>query len=82
VRLGPPTGPQAAAKPEDFYGGLSVRPARDLDVLLRLDGAAPKATLLSPDGPARELIPTVANGVATYRVPEVRVYAVLVLPGV
>ncbi len=80
VRIGPAADPDAVARPEDFIGGLHVRPARDVDVILRIEGAAPVARLISPDAPEQEIAPTTANGVATYRVPEVAIYSVLVVP--
>ena len=80
VRFGEPTDPNAVAKPEDFMGRLKVRPARDVDVLVKTAGPAPPARLLSPDVPEQLVKPTVAGGVATYRVPAVSIYSVLVLP--
>ncbi|NUQ00383.1 MAG: hypothetical protein HUU35_11080, partial [Armatimonadetes bacterium] len=78
VRLGAATDPAAVARPEDFMGRLTVRPAREVAVQVR--GAAGPAQLLSPDSPPREIVPTVAAGVSTYLVPEVPIYAVLLLP--
>ncbi len=80
VRIGPPADPEAVAVPEDFIGKLSVRPAREVDVILTVDGQPPRATLLSPDAPEQVVIPTVADGQAVYRVPEVQIYSVLVIP--
>jgi len=80
VRIGPAADPSAVAQPEDFIGRLHVRPARDLSVLLRTEGEAPVARLISPDAPEQTIAPTVADGVATYRVPEVSIYSVLVVP--
>jgi len=57
-----------------------VRPARNVDVILRVEGVAPVARLISPDAPEQEITPTVADGVAIYRVPEVAIYSVLVVP--
>lgn len=80
VRIGPAADEQAVAQPEDFIGRLHVTPARDVSVLLRTEGEAPVARLISPDAPEQTIAPTVADGVATYRVPEVSIYAVLVVP--
>ena len=80
VRIGPMQEADAIAQPEDFIGGLHVRPARNVDVILRVEGVAPVARLISPDAPEQEITPTVADGVATYRVPEVAIYSVLVVP--
>jgi hypothetical protein len=63
-------------------GKLHVRPARDVLVRLEVTGQAPIARLLSPDGAERTLQPTRQGALATYRVPEVFIYSVLVLPGV
>lgn len=80
VRIGPAADPNAVARPEDFIGRLHVTPARDVEVLLRTGGEAPGARLISPDAPEQTITPTVADGMASYRVPEVYIYAVLVVP--
>lgn len=80
VRIGPAADEAAVAKPEDFIGRLQVRPARELEVRLRMDGPAPVARLLSPDAPEQAIESEVAGGAAIYRVPEVFIYSVLVVP--
>ncbi len=80
VRFGQPEAPDAVAKPEDFMGRLHVRPAADVDVMIRADGQMPVAVLYSPDGPQMTIAPTVADGYATYRVPRVYIYSVLEVP--
>jgi hypothetical protein len=79
VRFGPPTDPEAVAKPEDFIGKLHVRPARAVEVVLKTAGTAPAGKLVSPEAPDRTVTPTIAGGVAKYRIPEVHIYSVLVL---
>jgi len=79
VRLGPAGDPSALAKPEDFMGKMHVRPAKDVRVLVRTSKAL-TARLVSPDGPEQTLKPTIEKGYAVYRVPEVYLYSVLVLP--
>lgn len=78
VRLGPVGDPNKLATPEDFMGKMHVRPARDVRVLVRATKATP-ALLVSPDGPEQTLKPTLENGYAVYRVPEVYLYSVLEL---
>ncbi len=80
VRIGPAVEPDAVAKPEDFIGRLHVNPARDIQVRLRLEGEAPVADLITPDGKDATIEPVVEDGAAVYSVPEVYVYSVLVLP--
>ena len=80
VRIGPAADPNAVAVPEDFIGRLQVEPARDVDVTLRIDGDAPVARLISPDTEEQMVTPQVADGFAVYRVPEVYIYSVLVVP--
>ncbi len=80
VRLGAAGAENAVAKPEDFMGKCQVRPARDIAVIVRRAGAAPVARLISPDGPETTIAPQVAGDLATYRVPQVYIYSVLVLP--
>jgi len=80
IRIGPARDPSAVAKAEDFDGKLTVRPAKDVEVRLRMTGEAPIARLLSPDGPQQTVAPSIESGLATYRVPEVPIYSVLVLP--
>ncbi len=81
VRLGPHEDPNHVAKVEDFVGKLHVRPARDVEVRIETPGPGPVARLLSPDGPTQTIRPTQQGHVATYQVPEVTLYSVLVLPG-
>jgi hypothetical protein len=59
-------------------GKLHVYPARDVRVLLRTDRPRP-ARLLTPEGVEQMIVPTEEKGYAVYRVPEVYIYAVLVL---
>ena len=80
MRIGPAADPNAVAVPEDFIGRLHVEPARDIDVILRTDGDAPVARLISPDEDEQTITPEVADGFATYRVPEVAIYSVLIVP--
>lgn len=80
VRIGPRIEEDAVAEPEDFIGGLTVNPARDVEVRVSLDGEAPAARLISPDAPEQTLAPTPADGFAVYRVPEVYIYSVLIIP--
>jgi hypothetical protein len=80
VRIGPAVEADAVAKPEDFIGRLHVNPAREVQVRLRLEGDAPVADLITPDGEGATIEPVIEDGVAVYSVPEVFVYSVLVLP--
>ncbi|MCD6360950.1 MAG: beta-galactosidase [Armatimonadetes bacterium] len=80
VRIGPEVAEDAVAKPEDFMGRLHVHPARNVEVRLRLDGDAPPADLITPDGEGAVVEPVIEDGAAVYRVPQVYVYSVLVLP--
>ncbi len=80
VRFGYAEDPNAVATPEDFMGRLQVRPATNVDVVVRADRAAPTGTLYSPEADPVEVVPTVTDGYATYRVPQVMIYAVLELP--
>lgn len=80
VRIGPAVEADAVAKPEDFIGRLHVNPARDVQVRLRLEGQAPPAHLITPDGAGTVIEPVMEEGVAVYAVPEIYVYSVLVLP--
>lgn len=79
VRLGPAGDPSALARPEDFIGKLHVRPAKEVRVRVRASKPL-SARLVSPDGPERTIKPTMEQGHAVYRVPEVYLYSVLVLP--
>jgi hypothetical protein len=78
VRLGPPADPTAVARPENFMGKLHVHPAKDVVVLVRTDRPQ-SARLYTPEGNLQTITPTRQNGYAVYRVPEVPIYAVLVL---
>ena len=79
VRLGPPSDPNAVARPEDYMGKLHVRPAKDVRVVVRAARPLP-ARLLTPEGAEATITPMMENGYAVYRVPEVPIYAVNVLP--
>ncbi len=80
VRIGPAADDEAVATPEDFIGRLHVTPAKDIKVRLRIEGEAPAAELITPDGESATIEPVMEDGAAVYSVPEVFVYSVLVLP--
>lgn len=81
VRLGPAEDPDKVATVADFAGKLKVIPARNVDVTLAVTGRAPTGKFLTPEGANLTLKPTVTGQRATYRVPEVPLYGVLILPG-
>jgi hypothetical protein len=81
VRLGPAEDPDKAATVADFAGKLQVVPARNVDVTLTVTGPAPTGKFLTPEGANLTLKPTVTGKRATYRVPQVPLYGVLILPG-
>jgi hypothetical protein len=81
VRLGPPTDPNAVAKPEDFMGKLQVRPAQGIEVRINTGGKALTGQLVSADGlPERKVKPRLDGKFAVYPVDRVDIYSVLVLP--
>jgi hypothetical protein len=81
VRLGPHEDPNKVATVADFVGKLHVHPARDIQVQIEARGQAPVGRLLSPEGVSLAIRPTQQGRMAAYRIPEVSIYSVLVLPG-
>jgi len=80
VRIGPAGEEDAVREPAEFAGRLHVHPARNVEVRLRASDGASPARLISPDAEDATIIPEVTGGVALYRVPQVYIYSVLVLP--
>jgi hypothetical protein len=79
VRIGPAEDPEKVARPEDFMGKLHVHPARNVEVCLQSGARPATATFATPEGVSVRVAPTVREGLAVYRVPEVVLYGMLTL---